>query len=85
MILIETVGDFIRENYGLTAHCNACRHAADLDLGSVAELLGLSSSLIGRGRPKLRCTACGSVDCSKIVVAPTPWSIGGIRRRSWGQ
>lgn len=77
MITIETVADFIRNAYGLTAHCNNCRHAADLDLRSIVQRLGPSASLIGRGRTKLRCAACGSADCSKIIVAPTAWSYVG--------
>jgi len=74
MITIATVGDFIRENYGLTAHCNVCRHSANVSLTGLSDRLGPDAIIMQKGQPSLKCAKCGSRDCSKIVVAPTAWS-----------
>lgn len=60
---VETIGDLIDGDYGLTACCEAggCYNSADLDLDALARRLGRDhSSMHDSLTPLLRCSKCGS-------------------------
>ncbi len=75
MITIATAAEFIERDYQLTANCNTCRHTAGIDLAALPP----GALLAGPDRRPLRCSACGSVDTARTVVAPTWWSIDDQR------
>ena len=72
-IVIATIGDHIENGYTIRAHCNnvRCLHNALVDLEALAARLGRDFDTM-RIRPRLRCTSCGTRDCSITVSPPYP-------------
>ena len=70
-ITLRTIGDFLDYEHRLSGFCNGCRRYIELDLEALARRFGRDFDTDGI-RPRLRCSACGSRDCSVVVHGPTP-------------
>lgn len=61
---IDTLGALRRDNYSVTAYCEAqdCRHSSAIDLDELIDRLGADFVAIGDPQPlvaKMRCAKCG--------------------------
>ena len=80
--MTSTLGKLIAGNYTLTAYCERCRHAREIDLEALAARLGEGATIQGSadcgpariaGKP-LRCSAsdCRSYNTSVRIRPETP-------------
>jgi hypothetical protein len=68
-INIRTLGDLVRNGYGLNAHCEACGHRRDLNLDDLVKRLGEDFDVIGKTlEPLLRCIECDTKGKARVQL-----------------
>ena len=69
MLVLDTVGDYAKDDFAITAHCGDCRHAERLKLETLPPELKLTDL-----RARLRCGVCDSrstATCHPAVMGET--------------
>lgn len=77
-----TIRQIIDGRYRLSAHCHECNFSAEVDMPAMAERYGLDAPVRGPrliGRGLLKCSHCGSDNCSMRIHPELP-RIGPLPR-----